>query len=437
MPRTVFLDPGVNLDNIEGTGVLVGGYLPTHALGVYAAPTPLEEGDDGADQNTGPPQLDVPWMIEHYKQVLRLLPGGLHVIGFIINATSESVSSKYESKIRKLLTSIRTYDPLVEEPFLLYTKSMKTSSLVTENTISNLEVKVYDSKLEFIQLDTKLILDCPVALKCGENSDRILLAHAEKGIEKLERTMATSLCLFNNQILQSDQLICPPQIKDSSKKGKGKSTKANLDDTMDSEDGEIVQYKVTVLTKDDLNVPEDVVIEDNNVRLKLLGEMKSRCYVPAGTSIKTCREYIIQDVSRTIRGRIQMHCDVLVGEEVEASDIPVIHEPPRRVFTRLPGTSGLTVSDYLYPGEGPEDSIESIKEIFGFTPTEEEIEDDLEIVAAVGDVKIDQDSKKDKKKSFLGSSRQVILSIGVAAISAGLAWFRFKQSGNDGEGEQE
>ena len=29
----------------------------------------------------------------------------------------------------------------------------------------------------------------------------------------------------------------------------GKSTKANLDDTMDSEDGEIVQYKVTVLTK--------------------------------------------------------------------------------------------------------------------------------------------------------------------------------------------
>ena len=52
------------------------------------------------------------------------------------------------------------------------------------------------------------------------------------------------------------------------------------------------------------------------------------------------------------RGRIQLHCDVLVGEEVEASHIPVIHEPPRRVFTRLPATAGLAVSDYLYPGEG-------------------------------------------------------------------------------------
>jgi hypothetical protein len=344
-------------------------------------------------------------------------------------------SSTKGSYVLILVNSFLILDSYLEDTLSDVALMMKTSSLVTENTISNLEVKVYDSKLEFIQLDTKLILDCPVALKCGENSDRMLLAHAEKGIEKFERTMATSLCLFNNQILQSDQLICPPQIKDSSKKGKGKSTKANLDDTMDSEDGEIVQYKVTVLTKDDLNVTEEGSIEDNNVRLKLLGEMKSRCYVPAGTSIKTCREYIIQDVSRTIRGRIQMHCDVLVGEEVEASDIPVIHEPPRRVFTCLPGTSGLTVSDYLYPGEGPEDSIESIKEIFGFTPTEEEIEDDLGIVAAVGDVKIDQDSKKDKKKSFLGSSRQVLLSLGVAAISAGLAWFRFKQSGDEGEQE--
>ena len=41
------------------------------------------------------------------------------------------------------------------------------------------------------------------------------------------------------------------------------------------------------------------------------------------------------------------------------------------------------------------------------------------------------------KLYFLGSSRQVLLSVGVAAISAGLAWFRFKQSAEDGEGEKE
>jgi hypothetical protein len=429
MPRTVLLDPGVDLTSVEGTGVLVGGYLPHHVLGVYAAPTPLEEGEE-AEEPSDPPQLYVPWMMEHYKQVLRLLPGGLHVVGFIINATSDSVASKYESKIRKLLTGIRTYDPMVEEPCLLYSKSNKTSSLIGDNTISSLDVKVHDTKLEFVQLDTQLVLDCPVALKCDENSDRMLLAHAEKGVEKLERSMSTSVCIFNNQLLQPDDLIAPAQLKETAgKKKKGKGT-TSLDDTLDSEDGEMVQYQVTVLAKDDPNVPDEVMIEDNNVRLKLLGVMKSRCYVPAGTNVKTCRSYIIQDVSRSIRGRIQMHCDVLVGEEVEASLIPVIHEPPRRVFTRLPGTAGLAVCDYLYPGEGPEDSIESIREIFGFTPSEDDIEDDLEIVAAEKDVKRDLDKKENNKK-FLGSQRQVFLSIGVAAISAGLAWFKFRSRAAD------
>ena len=47
MPRTVVLDPGVDLTGIEGTGVLVGGYLPGYVLGVYAAPTPLENEDGG------------------------------------------------------------------------------------------------------------------------------------------------------------------------------------------------------------------------------------------------------------------------------------------------------------------------------------------------------------------------------------------------------
>ena len=49
---------------------------------------------------------------------------------------------RFINYILLMFTGIRTYDPLVEEPFLLYTKSMKTSSLVTENTISSLEVKV-------------------------------------------------------------------------------------------------------------------------------------------------------------------------------------------------------------------------------------------------------------------------------------------------------
>eukprot|EP00088_Acartia_fossae_P067531 TRINITY_DN8438_c0_g1_i4.p1 TRINITY_DN8438_c0_g1~~TRINITY_DN8438_c0_g1_i4.p1 ORF type:complete len:426 (+),score=95.77 TRINITY_DN8438_c0_g1_i4:46-1323(+) len=417
MPRTILLDPGVDLSVIEGTGLLVGGYLPSHVLGVYAAPTPPCDSEEECPKE---PEIDVPWFMEHLTQVLRLLPGGLHVVGFLINS-DQQIAAKSESKIRKLLAGVRTLDPCVEEPLLMYVKAKKASCLVGDN-VTTVDVKVHDSPLDFVQLDTQLVLDCPVALNCDKGSDRMLLAHAERGIEKLERTIATSTCIFDNKLLKCEDLIAPSQLDVKPRKGKSKT----LDDTLDSEDGEITKLKVTVLATDELNVDDEVKIEDNNVRLKLLGRMTSRCYVPAGTTVQACRDYLIQDVKRSIRGRLQMHCDSLVGEEVEPESLPVVHEPPRRVFTRLPGTNGISVSDYLYPGEGPEDSVESIKEVFGFTPCEEDIEDDLEIVAAAKDVKRDVEDKP--KKSFMGSTRQVMLSVGVAALSAAFAYMRFRSA---------
>jgi len=397
-------------------------------LGVYAAPTPVEADEEAEAEDVAPKaELDIGWMMEHCKQVLRLLPGGLHVVGFLINS-SPDLQSKYESKIRKLLSGAQTLDPNVEEPFLLYTKSNKLTSLIGSE-LKKFDAKVHDVSLEFVQLDTHLVLDCPVALHCDQDSDRMLISHAERAIEKLERTLASSYCIVDNKVLPPDSLVSPSQLETHKKKG-GKSK--SLDDTLDSEDGEILKLPITVLVKDELNCPESVLIQENNIRLKLLGRMTCRCYVPAGTSVQQCRQYFIQDAKRSIRGRIQMHCDSLVGEEVEGGSEPVVHEPPRRVFTRLPGTEGICISDYLYPGEGPEDSIQSIKEIFGFTPCEEDIEDDLEIVAAAKDVKRDMENKTEKK-SFLGSGQQVLISVTVAAISAGLAWFRLRGNNPDSE----
>ena len=62
----------------------------------------------------------------------------------------------------------------------------------------------------------------------------------------------------------------------------------------------------------------------------------------------------------------------------------MVHEPPRRLFVSLPETS-VTVADYLFPGEGVEDCLANIKEIFGVEVEEDQIEDDLEIVASPRD----------------------------------------------------
>ena len=58
-----------------------------------------------------------------------------------------------------------------------------------------------------------------------------------------------------------------------------------------------------------------------------------------------------------------------------------MHEPPRRIHVQLP-FSDVCISDYLFPGETPYDSNDSVEEIFGYKPKIEWMNDELELVAA-------------------------------------------------------
>jgi len=422
MSRSALLDPGIDLTKLSGSGVLIGSYLPSHLLGVYVAPTPVEEGEDGE----GKGELDVPWMLEHAKQVFKMLPGGVHVIGFVYNSTPD-VFTKSESKIRKLLSGLRALDSEADEVVFLL-PDLKGKSLQADN-LKNVDFKVSETQIEFVELDTSVILDIPIAHSCDQKASKMLHTHAEKGVLKFERSLATSLCLFNSELKGPEETICPPQFE-AKKKGKGKHKQMEAEE--EEEEGSF-KFSVHILVQDDPNVGEEVLIEDNNIRIKLAGKMTSRSYMPKGSSIAQCKVAVISDIKRSLRSRILMHCDSLVGdegEEGEAGDGPIVHEPPRRVLTLLPGTS-ISISDYLYPGEGGEDALESIKEIFGFSPTEEDIEDDLEIVAAAKDVKRDADKSIAEGRSKKVGGMYLAVSLGVAALSAALAWFRFSRDSTE------
>ena len=61
--------------------------------------------------------------------------------------------------------------------------------------------------------------------------------------------------------------------------------------------------------------------------------------------------------------------------------VPVLHEPPRRVLIKLPN-SEIAVSDFLFPGESTEASAKSFVEMFGFVPELEDLDDEQELVAS-------------------------------------------------------
>ncbi len=47
----------------------------------------------------------------------------------------------------------------------------------------------------------------------------------------------------------------------------------------------------------------------------------------------------------------------------------------------LPHADGVSISDYLFPGETPYDSNDSVEEVFGFKPDIASFDDEIELVA--------------------------------------------------------
>ena len=124
-----------------------------------------------------------------------------------------------------------------------------------------------------------------------------------------------------------------------------------------------------------------------------------------------------------------MHCDTIEQDKEDGveEEKRLVHEPPRRVFVSLePPELELTVSDYLYPGEGSEDCVGNIKELFGWEISEDRIEDDVEIVASPRDTRGPPPPGHPGHQARPRGQRlplKAVASLGVAAIAVGLAYF--------------
>jgi hypothetical protein len=59
-----------------------------------------------------------------------------------------------------------------------------------------------------------------------------------------------------------------------------------------------------------------------------------------------------------------------------------LHEPPRRVLVSLPD-SRVTLSDYLFPGEGPSEALISLQELLDLEVEESDVQKDLETQAGM------------------------------------------------------
>ena len=101
MVRSIYYGPhfGEKLTEIcskgSGTGLVLGSVNEDRVFGVCLVETPKEEPEGEADEAKKEQVLDVTWMLEHAKQVYRLMPGN----------TNKSLISSIYSKIFRWLNN--------------------------------------------------------------------------------------------------------------------------------------------------------------------------------------------------------------------------------------------------------------------------------------------------------------------------------------------
>jgi len=448
MGRSLVLEPGLSskLADIAGrgagSGLLVGTLVgDTHSV-LFVAETPREESEDEVPLEQKEEavkleqrELDVGWLSEHAKQVARLLPGGLTVLGLFLPRPDMFLSAN-DGKLRKVLKAISTLDSSVPEELIILQSALSSKILDAKtSSFKPLDVRSSSRPMELVRVEGGLILDIPVALSRSalgkiRGGDDPSSEDIKPVFDKFHSLLNSAIYIFDNKVLSENSLL-GKSMEVEKKKGKSRGAKVETEDEDEQEDAkrqEVVKVEMLVAEP----ALDDVVVEEKtSARMKLAGKLSCRAYLPPGATVSWARVAVRADLERSLKTRLLMHSESLLGAEDEEQEDKVVHEPPRRLFVALPETS-VAVADYLFPGEGTEDCLANIKEIFGVEVEEDQIEDDLEIVASPREVRPAGSSAGKAGGRRIPMVGYALYAALAAAVSAGVAYMSIG-GGEDGE----
>jgi len=467
---------------------------PAPPPGVPAPP----QDDHGPLKSAEDVLSDLPWLEEHVKQVTRMLPGGLEVLGLaIVDPGSEGgiVKKQNVEKILQFANAVHAKTSFrADEESPLYYHVMTIGGTEKESITvykydapgkawksgagasgTKLFETSYESAVPWQVVKSKFLLDYPAFFDPsmgGKGSDATgnFAEKIQTTLVKIKKSVGDSVVLFDQDYkpMARGEVLNPAaatafkaQVKaaaeaaGSGKKGKGGKGKGkgkgkhhhsrNQDDEEDNEEEEGTEDKPGCIKRvftadillDEVDEDEDddekdveAVVSEAGSRLRLSGRMALRVFLHPEATVLEAVEAIKEDIMRTVKARLEIHTDSLVGENGEAkwqeqANVPVVHEPPRRCQIAFPmfrkvkgagagGSDGdedededldedfnedeaeaenesdaaflrsgrAMVSDFLLPGETPYEAVDSVREVFGFYPSIDTMDDDLEMVAS-------------------------------------------------------
>ncbi|KAG0719930.1 Protein odr-4 [Chionoecetes opilio] len=441
-------------------GLIIGQNTREKDIIVHLAPTPVpDEGDlSSEDEEVMPSSREelsknkypdsLPKVVEgtvsqHARQVVRMLPGGLDIIGvYVVTPQADFTSSSSQSKLRLILGATHKTTSRI----LLETAESKTEKVILH--VCTQSFKIVCKTLDLSPTETSTQENGDLKFQRG-GSKWQQLSYAyninlnfwlpkDKPSQSLYKTILTlikpwaksvtqSLILINSENPEDEDLL------DSSVEEKPTKKKGGNRGLM-----ELVPpkaYKVEILDPCTTLVSSSG-LNDMAGSIRLSGTLAGLAFLHNKATVGEARAAVLLDLVRSVVSRWEMHCDSLVEEPPSHLIGPIIHEPPRRVF--LEG-GGLPVSlcDYLFPGDSCGDACQSAKELLSLKIRKEHVDDSQETLADASEVMCSADISVDGPEELESqgisregpcSSTQLLLILAVAAVGVGVSFVSLQGS---------
>lgn len=377
MVRTAIVDDNlekylsaVSRDNNYAVGLILGqSCLGKDYIIHFAKTPPLQTDDDkksgkSAEKPKKIEDFNNVWLADHARQATRMLPGGFYVLGIFV-ISPDDVLNPFNPKIKSLLHSVHIQlssnkylfgspntDKLVLHHSSKTQKYFCKSYDVTSHSVQPVDVKSQPKNWINIHCDFTLNKLYYLAKHQGELP---LEKHIKVILDELSGILDTAVFLYDREFRDKDDSL------ETLGKKKNRNSRSSKNSHESGDGQKPLQVSIFQSMNSNSSTNSDVNILDSGGRFRLIGKVASKLWMQPKTTIAEASEAVKEDILRSLTSRLEMHWDSLIEEE-NSEDINSVHEPPRRVLIALPD-SEIALSDYLFPGEGPQEAKVSLEEL--------------------------------------------------------------------------
>ncbi|XP_039176545.1 protein odr-4 homolog isoform X1 [Crotalus tigris] len=374
------------------TGLLVGQCTQQRDYVLLAIQTPVkeEESNSSANHHADLSNIDEEWTAAHARQVSRMLPGGLLVVGVFIISVPE-LAKEIQNILRKLLFSIEKSaarkrlwslsEEDVSDRVALHLCSTTKKILCRTYDVQDPKstAKPADWKYQNALSASWLSLECTINVNIHIPLPATLASHnleknTRNGLGRWAQQIEEAVFFINGQARQENA-----DLLEGQKKSRGYMTSAtrNLD----------VRVLTQLMQSTSSRSTATVQICSGSINLK--GALKCKAYIHNNKpKVKDAVQALKRDIINTLSDRCEiLFEDLLVnetpGKKSKRNSEREYHILPCRVFTPIVGSSVL-LCDYKFGDE----TVREIQERFLEMMDQAVQSDDLHIAEEMNTVEV-------------------------------------------------